>query len=492
MHQIDWTAFEEALFNYAVKEIEVFAGEHPDEQFYGFMFDCDSYYGYVLLCFNTQAELDRKLKLEEKCGILTDPEEWRWGCGDWKYMDVGTKDECPWSTPWLSFEQLMIEAQDWEQPADDEDSDGEEEGQSDLDADVRGRRFMEAVCRALVRLEIAGTFKQFSRTSDFAILAADHDERDEQSIFRFLKIRTALLADLPGQIRRELCIRGNLKSMARGYFALAAEHFLRDDYAAMADRVLDAIACDPALQGSQLYPFPASTQQTSITFEQAAGHALAAHAELVSARAPQEQWDFLKRAIEFDPQCAQHHFQLGYLLVCMSITTKETSIGELAGVEYQTAINLDKSQPIFFVERSQWQEMYRRKPDLTAAIHDISKALELRPNHFYWHLTRARLLEKGERWGEALEDYDTAKRLIQSAGNDRQVSRDFLLNRADCLAELGENAAARDEYTILLNDDRLSRQKADILRRRAKMHELLGDLTGAAADAHAADAIKPE
>ena len=199
---IDWPALEACLFRLSAREIRRFAAAHAAETFYGFMFDCNSEYGQVLLCLNTPESLrDSAVQyatnpplqeafdairrdIEEKIGkkifdkrtpksAEENEKEHRWSPGDWKYQGFNSED---FDRGWDSFESAVLEQC--------------EEEEQDEETFMRPTqvRFMEAACRILLRLERENVFGVLNRTPDFSTLARDHDEDEADARARFEEV----------------------------------------------------------------------------------------------------------------------------------------------------------------------------------------------------------------------------------------------------------------------------------------------------------------
>jgi hypothetical protein len=164
---LTWTLFQETLFLLAEDCIRRFASSHEDEEFYGFIFDCNADYGEILLCLNTEAELrewsERNYPTyseDERDRLL------RWNAGDWKYQGFNSTEpdiEKVWQQGWQHIEQQVQDA--YLDQADD----------IDPEDDVT-TTFMVSVCMVLIKLERANVFKYLSRTPGFRTLVSDHDE----------------------------------------------------------------------------------------------------------------------------------------------------------------------------------------------------------------------------------------------------------------------------------------------------------------------------
>jgi hypothetical protein len=181
---IDWSHFESLLFDLTSRDVRDFAAAHLNETFYGFAFDCNSEYGNVLLCLNTEADLQRQAESykTENPDLYADETiddiraGLRWNMGDWKYQDFNSKD---FDKAWTSLESRVI------------DLCMDEEEDEETFMTPTQMQFMRSVCRVLVRLEHAHAFDCLSRTDDFKAYAADHDEGGSESWDRIAENRSA-------------------------------------------------------------------------------------------------------------------------------------------------------------------------------------------------------------------------------------------------------------------------------------------------------------
>lgn len=192
--QIDWSTLESTLFDLALADIAAFAKGHAAEVFYGFAFDCNADYGQAMPCLNTtefhQAAIEgRNLPAEivasyeqwrKQLGLpagTTPSAELRWSLGDWKYQDFSSS---AFKTAWERFERQVHDA------AFPDVGYAEEKNEQDRDTQ---ERFLESVCRVVVRLEKQNAFDGLKRTDDFRTYVADHDEDEEESWERLNAVR---------------------------------------------------------------------------------------------------------------------------------------------------------------------------------------------------------------------------------------------------------------------------------------------------------------
>jgi hypothetical protein len=188
--KIDWSSLERTLFRLATADLRQFAKKHPREEFYGFAFDCNSQYGEVGLCANTNellkaqraapdpnaafwASLDKKLGLRGG-SPATKQRPSRWDLGDWDYQGFNTT---AFDRNWRRFQSTITKRC------------AEEEQDQRTFMTPTQARFMEAVCRVLVRLERGGAFDVLQRTRNFSTLAMDHDESESMARARLKRMR---------------------------------------------------------------------------------------------------------------------------------------------------------------------------------------------------------------------------------------------------------------------------------------------------------------
>lgn len=155
--EIPWQELEDKLFQFASREIRLFAREKSDETFYGFAFDCNSDYGQVGLCYNTPEHLANRQREQSKSATAR---SLKWALGDWKYPGVQS----------ITFDSVLAAWVDEDEVDEDEEDDDQESPNTTA--------FMRVACRVLVRLEAAGVFESMSRTEDFQTFAKDHDESE--------------------------------------------------------------------------------------------------------------------------------------------------------------------------------------------------------------------------------------------------------------------------------------------------------------------------
>jgi Domain of unknown function (DUF4303) len=186
---INWDSLERTLFRLTKMNLREFAKNHAGETFYGFAFDCNSEYGEVGLCANTNrllnvqraapdpnaefwASLDKKLGLGGSSAAGR--RKSRWELGDWHYQGFNSK---AFERGWRQFQTAVIKR-----------CMVEEEDEETFMTPTQSR-FMEAACRVLIRLERDGSFDVLKRTANFATLAMDHDESESDARARLRRIR---------------------------------------------------------------------------------------------------------------------------------------------------------------------------------------------------------------------------------------------------------------------------------------------------------------
>lgn len=188
--KIGWESLERTLMRLTTADLRQFAKKHPQETFYGFAFDCNSEYGELGLCANTNellkaqraapdpnaafwASLDKKLGLGGGSPSAKQRKS-RWDLGDWDYQGFNTT---AFDRAWRRFQSTITQR-----------CEGEEQDKRSFMTPTQAR-FMEAVCRVLVRLERGGAFDVLQRTRNFSTLAMDHEESESIARGRLQRVR---------------------------------------------------------------------------------------------------------------------------------------------------------------------------------------------------------------------------------------------------------------------------------------------------------------
>ena len=136
-------------------DTEEFLAAHPELKFYSVGLDCNSEYGTMLLCFNTQEEFEKTL-FEYQNGDFADSYQTaedildlKFNTGDWEYQDVASYQV-------FSSDELMAMFGD------------------DIDSLIECMMdFNYKVLRAFVATEV---FKIIPKTSDFQPICLDHED----------------------------------------------------------------------------------------------------------------------------------------------------------------------------------------------------------------------------------------------------------------------------------------------------------------------------
>ena len=148
------------------------------------MFDCNSVYGQILLCLNTEDDLQRQTESYKKGSLDLYADEsaddirtrLQWNAGDWKYQDFNSPN---FDKTWTPFQSAVSDI-----------CDDEEKDEETFLTPTRDR-FMKSVCRVLVHLENQGAFKCLDRARDFKTFVADHDEPELESWNRLAEVRAS-------------------------------------------------------------------------------------------------------------------------------------------------------------------------------------------------------------------------------------------------------------------------------------------------------------
>jgi hypothetical protein len=188
--KIAWDSLERTLLRLTKAELRRFATKHRQEAFYGFAFDCNSAYGEVGLCANTNALLKAQraacdpnaaiwAAIDKKLGLgggspAKSQRRSRWELGDWDYHGFNSKE---FDRNWRQFQSMVT----------DRCMDEAEDDRTFMTPTQT--RFMEAACRVLVRLERDGAFDVLRRTANFSTLAMDHDEPESAARARLRWVR---------------------------------------------------------------------------------------------------------------------------------------------------------------------------------------------------------------------------------------------------------------------------------------------------------------
>lgn len=160
----NWAEYESILYKGLHEAVNRINKKHPNIQFYGMCIDCNAEYGQVLLHLNTESDIKEKNKEEF------------WDVGDWEYFDIiddlQEKDNF-FNKLWGKKEEYIAENMS-----------EDEEGNSI-------ESFMLMISKVANRLQTSDAIKQLNKTTNFRIVAADHDEDIEDGYERMLKLKNA-------------------------------------------------------------------------------------------------------------------------------------------------------------------------------------------------------------------------------------------------------------------------------------------------------------
>ena len=154
---VDWQAIEESIFANGMEEFPQIAADHPNRKIYCVFFDCDLVYTCVQAHMNTEEGLreyatdamsrNPEIYLEHTIESLM--EEFRWDGGGFRMFRISEGPDL--TELGEAYEQLYDEIE--------------------IEACAQLQEpFMEACCRAVIRLDRAGAFREFQQRCDFRIL----------------------------------------------------------------------------------------------------------------------------------------------------------------------------------------------------------------------------------------------------------------------------------------------------------------------------------
>jgi hypothetical protein len=181
--QIAWHELEACLLEIAATEIRSFAAGHGQETFYGFAFDCNSDFGNVLLCLNTEASLMSQAisykqnhpELYGENSIEEIADSLRWNMGDWAYQGFESRD---YASRWEKYSDAVSA-----------NCIDEEKDPKTFLGPVQ-RKFLETVCRVAIRLADSHAFATLRRTDDFKMFVADGEESESKAWDRLNRVRS--------------------------------------------------------------------------------------------------------------------------------------------------------------------------------------------------------------------------------------------------------------------------------------------------------------
>ncbi len=173
---VDWTAIEKVLLDEATSGLAALAAEHPNEVFYGAVFDVEPYDGCsVQLHLNTEQHLTKENDAQP---VAADDLRGRFLPGAFAFTIPLTKTD--------AFPAAAIEAQverDLEDPAAD-----------DEDPNTATSKLLQIACSVAFALE-HGALTKLSRTADFTIaVTREPREPGESSVLRYTRFKKQLRA----------------------------------------------------------------------------------------------------------------------------------------------------------------------------------------------------------------------------------------------------------------------------------------------------------
>lgn len=171
---VDWTAVETLIVDSATKQLAAFAKDHATDEFYGAIFDVETYDGAsVSLLLNTEEHLKKEWnKPLDKKDLHR------------RFMPGSFAHTLPLTKGLRAFPAAEIEALvDEDMENDTTDAEGNW---------LTACKFLDAVCAAAVTLE-ANALATLSRTDDFTIsVTPDASEPGDEAVKRYAKYKKRL------------------------------------------------------------------------------------------------------------------------------------------------------------------------------------------------------------------------------------------------------------------------------------------------------------
>ena len=185
---IDWQQLEDRLVELAGEEIRQFARSHPDEPFYGFALDCGSTGGEISLAAGTESTLQsmvETLKTDRPCMYAEMPDddieqELRWELENWEYDGFQSDAFDQGMEPFAEAVSATVESE-------------EQAGLQNEETYLTPTQelFLDAACRAVVRLESTGALDVLNKTDGFRVVVFDYDEPEDLLEARLARARAA-------------------------------------------------------------------------------------------------------------------------------------------------------------------------------------------------------------------------------------------------------------------------------------------------------------
>ncbi len=165
----NWSEYGELLYK-GLHEATIRVGKlYPEIEFYGLCIDCNAEYGDVLLHLNTEKD------------IVENNKDDKWDVGDWEYFDLIDeleKDDNFFSKLWEDKKAYCIDKMS---PIEDEWDSGENPVED----------FMVMISQVANKLKTSDAIAKLNKSSDFRIVAADHDEDIEEGVDRMERLQNA-------------------------------------------------------------------------------------------------------------------------------------------------------------------------------------------------------------------------------------------------------------------------------------------------------------
>lgn len=195
MNELERREFITALVEWTEQALSAFIEEHPEEQFYIFVYDCNIAEGELGFSLNT-----RDLLMEDLIEHNDEADEamihdLTYNCGNWRYMMI---DQFNFDDV-IDFSEYSDALYRGEVSYEGELNDREEEGdetiapQTEADAEANLAQYFDTlrtlIYEALLEVSEGDLFQALPKDEDFTFFALDHDEEVAEGMARFEAFR---------------------------------------------------------------------------------------------------------------------------------------------------------------------------------------------------------------------------------------------------------------------------------------------------------------